>query len=48
MNIFVPLLIGAVDMAKKQQDKIALSCPLVPERNSVSAVTGALIKIHTF
>ena len=25
MNIFVPLLIGAVDMAKKQQDKIDLS-----------------------
>jgi hypothetical protein len=24
MNIFVPLLIGAVDMAKKQQDKIDL------------------------
>lgn len=25
MNIFVPLLIGAVDMAKKQQGKIDLS-----------------------
>jgi len=24
MNIFVPLLIGAVDMAKKPQDKILL------------------------
>lgn len=39
-NIFVPLLIGAVDMAKKQQDKINLS------RLRHTYAAAALIKIH--